>query len=505
MKNNTPSRKKAFLTQATGGYILTAIAMIKGLFLLPIYFKFISYELYGYWVTIGSIVTLISVINFGISTMTMQRISKSYAEKDFQAIGDYFINSNIIYILISLVFLFLAYICSYWLQDLLNVSDENLILLNQVYWIAVATMVFSFFATSFRGFSQALLQPLVGVYIMVFSNVFGICLVVFLLYSDIGLLSIAISLFITELLIVILCGLYVCVLYKRLIITSSIKKTILKEYISFSPHLFGYTIGNNILNNSHPIIITTILGAELTTAYDVTRKVIDIVLSMLNVFNSSLLGPFSHLVGEGNKEKIKQITLKIIIGSFLVGLLGYSIYMASNHTFVSLWIGEDIVLEQHVIMALGFSALAFSMTRLSRSILFGLNEIQYATNIVFIEGVGYFLLAVLLTNFIGVIGVPIAFFSISFCVAIRLINRICKIVDIKIENIVVIKLSIMIALILSYLEISYKIFSQVSWLFFIFNIIASFIVVLGLMKILKPKYFNIKMFYEILLRRRNAR
>ncbi len=467
MQNKQPSRKKAFITQAVGGYILTIISIVKGLLLLPLYFQYISYDMYGYWITIGSIVSLISVINFGIGTMVMQRISKAYAKKDFQEIGNYFMSSLFVYIFISVIFLSLGFILSLWLENILHISAEELKDLKVAFYIALFTMMISFFSNAFRGFAGALLKPLFGIKVMITSNLFGIFLVIFLLNNNFGLLSLPISLLVTELLIVILCGIYVLVLYKNFNIKSKIKLIILKEYFTFSPHLFGLVIGNKLLENSHPIIITTFLGSEVTTAYDVTRKVIDIILRALHVLNASLLAPFSHLVGEGDKTHIQQTTIKIIRISFLMVILGYSVYISTNYMFVSLWLGKDVTLDQNIILFIGLSAFIFSINRLLRSLLFGFNEIKFATNSVLKEGLVYLLLSYILINIYGVIAIPISMLLASSYFLWKLWMKISENINITVKKMIIIKNFIMLLTIFILLCISDLITIDNSWLLFI--------------------------------------
>jgi O-antigen/teichoic acid export membrane protein len=354
-----PSRKKAVMTQVVGGYLNTVISITQGLLLLPIYFKFIDFATYGYWITITSIIAILGIINFGIGNMVTQRISSSYAKRNFQAVADYFINSQFLYYIIASSLFAIGLVFSYWLETILSLDDAQLDLLTKAYLIALVTATLTILSGSIKGFSQALLKPLFGVYSTVFSRIGGIILTVILLYQDIGLLSIPLGLLVTEILILFSNSIYAYYEYKKLNTKSYLQKNIIFEYLHFSPHLFGLMVGNTLSNKSHPLIITTFLGAEMTTAYAVTRKAIEIIDQTINTFNSSLIGPFSHLVGEGDIEKTKKISVKIISLSFFAVLIAFGTYMATNHLFVSLWISEEIALSQEI---MGFGAIAYSMT-----------------------------------------------------------------------------------------------------------------------------------------------
>lgn len=421
-----PSRKKAVITQSIGGYIDTGISIAQGLLLLPVYFKFIDISTYGYWITIGSVIALLSIVNFGIGSFTMQRISNAYAKRDFKNIGDYFINSLFLYILISILFIFLAILSVEYLETTLKVSNSLKSILLSAFYIAMITMVLSFFSNAFKGFSQSLLNPLFGVYSTIIARFIGIIVTVMLLYNNIGLLSIPIGLLVSEFIIFISNMIFAYINYKKLNTSSKLNLDILKEYLNFSPHLFGLAIGNKMTNSSHPLLITTFLGSEITTIYTVTRKVIEIILQSVNIINSSLIAPISHLIGEGDNEKIRNTVLKVINLSFFSTLLLIAGYISSNHTFVTLWLGVEKVLSNEIIMFIGLGALSLSMTRVFRSILFGFNEFKLSSFLVLLEGIFFVLSSVFMIKLFGIIGIAYGLFFSSTIVAIFMYSKILK-------------------------------------------------------------------------------
>ncbi len=487
-----PSRKKAVMTQVVGGYLNTGISITQGLLLLPIYFKYIDYATYGYWITITSIIAILGIINFGIGNMVTQRISSSYAKNNFQAVADYFINSQFLYYLIASSLFAIGLVLSYWLETILSLDDAQLDLLIKAYFIALVTATLTVLSGSIKGFSQALLKPLFGVYSTVVSRICGIILTVVLLYQDIGLLSIPLGLLVTEILILFSNSIYACYQYKKLNTKSYLQKNIIFEYLHFSPHLFGLMVGNTLSNKSYPLIITTFLGAEMTTAYAVTRKAIEIIDQTINTFNSSLIGPFSHLVGEGDIEKTKKISIKIISLSFFAVLIAFGTYMSTNHLFVSLWISEETALSQEVILIMGFGAIAYSMTRLLRSQLFGLNKFKYSSNMILVEGIIFVMLAILLTAMFGIIGVPSALLVVSSVIAIFLGSKIITTLDIKYKKESLYKQLIIVIFIIIYISII-KNFIQNSWFDFVLFSVVSIVLLSIITYAINYKYLrNIK-------------
>lgn len=151
MKIKQPSRKKAVITQLVGGYLNTTISITQGLLLLPpLYFKFIDFTTYGYWVTIGSIISLLGMLNFG-GNMVTQRISSNYAKHNYQAVADYFINSQFFYIVISFILFLIGYGLSILLENILSLQPSQLNLLREIYLIALITASLGVIVENYRG------------------------------------------------------------------------------------------------------------------------------------------------------------------------------------------------------------------------------------------------------------------------------------------------------------------------------------------------------------------
>ena len=427
IKERPRSRRKAVITQASGGYINIAISITQGLLLLPVYFQFISFEIYGYWATVSSLVAIISIVNFGIGSMASQRISRCYAQVDYQKVGDYFVNSLYVVILISLCFLFFGVILSYWVEDILDVNKGYLSTLVWSYYIAVTTTMISFFSGALRTFSQSILKPLIPVYINIVARVLGIFSVIVMLYMGVGILSIPISLLIAEVVIFSANARYAIIQFGKLNVVSGVNLKLLKEYLHFSPHLLGCTAGEKITRDSHPLIITSLISSEVTTAYILTKKVVDIITQMFDTFNASLLGAFSHLVGESDRERIRRILVKIILVGLLSSFFAFGMYVFLNQMFVDLWIGEGVVLSQNVVTTIGIGYMFYSINRLFRSLLFGFNEFKFSCGSALIEGIFVALLAIILINKIGILGVPLSLSLVAIINSVFLFFRVKKI------------------------------------------------------------------------------
>jgi len=187
------------------------------------------------------------------------------------------------------------------------------------------------------------------------------------------------------------------------------------------------TTGNTISQEAEPLLITIFLSPEVTTAYMITRKAADMVFRMLSVVAGSTMGSFSHLAGNADKEKIKDVVKKLLILSFFLGTIGFASYVATNEFFVSLWVGELFVLDPNIILFIGLGFFARNLRGLMGQFLYGLGDFNHTSKTILLEGTGRIILAMVLLRFFGVIGVPlacsIACLVTTFIMGIRLTNK----------------------------------------------------------------------------------
>ena len=395
----------------------TGIIIVQGLLLIPLYLYYLGAHTYGLWLASGGILGMLALMNFGISSLVIQRISHAYAQKNLVQTGAYFINGAVLYLAICLLYGAAGLFVSHWIADILNITGHDAELLRECFQVAVLAMVIGILNECLRSFSGALLRPMIPAVTMAMGRILGIGVIVWMLLNDFGLWSIPVGLLVSEGVIFSVNLLYALALYQKLEVNMRLDRDIIKGYLRTSPSLLMARVGNAVSKESQPLLITIFLNPEMTTAYMVSRRAADIVLQLLNVIVGSIMGSFSHLAGSDDRDKTKKVVKALVVISFSLGAIGFATYVAANHAFVSIWAGESFVLDQGVILfiALGFFARTFR--GLLGQMLYGLGDFFYPSMVIFLEGVLGLVLAIGLLSVLGVIGVPVAF-MLSCVVAI---------------------------------------------------------------------------------------
>lgn len=127
--------------------------------------------------------------------------------------------------------------------------------------------------------------------------------------------------------------------------------------------LFFHKIGSFVFTQTTPLIIYAYSTLTLVAIYGNYLLIIT-GLSMLvtSVFNSLGAG-VGNLVAEGNREKIKAVFGQYFSARFWLASVVCFVLYSTAHSFVSLWIGSDYLLEQTPFILLVVYTF-FSLTRI---------------------------------------------------------------------------------------------------------------------------------------------
>ena len=402
------SRKKSTIVQHVGGNLEIALVIVQNLLLLPLYLQFVSASEYGYWVTISSIVILLSALNFRIPGLMSQRIASAYAKLNYKRVADYAVHAIGIYIPISILFGFACWIVGFWLEGILRIEIDHNFNSQLIFLIAAVAACIGFFNSVFRGILQALLRPLYPIYFSIFSKIVGFLTVLFLLYSDVGISSIPISLAVSEIVNCMLLLIYLSRLRRGFCVELKFKADVVKDYVAHMPNLFSGTVGSNLITSFPPIAITAFLGPETTTTFSIVSRISIMISQVINTANAALLGPFSHLVGSADMDRIRETVKHVLLASFAGGVVMFGIYSVANLSFVRLWLGEDFLVEQYIVVALGSGAFAVATSSVLRNLLFGFGEVKFVSSVALIEGSLFALVLVLSIEDLGLMAPPVA-------------------------------------------------------------------------------------------------
>lgn len=403
----SPGRTRATILLMIGGYVNSGIVIIQGLLLVPLYLHYIGSHTYGLWLASGGILGIFSLVNFGISTMLIQRVSSAYGQQDYLLAGSYFINGVIVYLGICILYGLIGLGASVLVPNVLSVKGDEAELFRHCFQIAVLAMTLSIINECMRSLAHALLKPVVPMLSMIVCRIIGISSTIWMLLNGYGLSALPIGILLSEGIIFVLNLFYSIILFRKLGARTTIDTNIIKEYMHTSPAIFVAKLGTTLSQESEPLLITLFLSPEVNTAYMVTRKAADMIYQMLGVMYGATHSAFSNLT-RVNGERVKIVAGKIIMIVFSFGLIGFVTYVCVNDSFISLWVGQTLSLDQNIIFFIGLGFFARSFRDVMWQLLNGWGDFIHSSYIILAEGCFRLILATALLNIFGIVGVPLA-------------------------------------------------------------------------------------------------
>jgi len=402
------SRKRAVIAQAFGGYFNTAIQIGQGLILIPLYIHFLGPRLYGFWLSTGSLVGMLSILNLGIGGFMIQRVAAAYGKRQYAVVGEYFINGLLVYLALSALFVGVGMLLSYHLPTLLKNLGSEEAKLRACFQLALVAAGLGLVNECLRGFSNALLRPAYPAFVLAGARIAGILLTIVLLDYGNGLWAIPIGMLVTEIIALCLGLSQATVLIRRLGMSIRISIDCIREYLKHGSMLFVSRLSHAMTRELDPILITYFLRPEITAAYMITRKAADIVFQLLAVIYASTHGAFSHLAADGNTSRTSDVAAKLLGLVFFTGLLGFAAYVAFNDAFVTLWVGSDLLMSREIILMIGAAYFLSTLRNMVLQLLNGLGEFSLSAKLILLESLLRTVLAALLLKLIGVEGVPLS-------------------------------------------------------------------------------------------------
>jgi O-antigen/teichoic acid export membrane protein len=331
--------KSKIISGSTIDVFGTIINALTSFVFLRLYFTIITKEEYGIWLAVFGVASLIGIVNIGIDQyfLTIIPNNSKFFHPEFKVDLSNFI---LIKILIVLIFFVFGLILYFFLNKILIIPQNYLQAANNVFLLSVLVLLFNIISSTAstiligRGhFSLNNIIVNVGIFI---SNGLTLLLLHFklgILSFPAALLSVSVSQFIV---------LYLVIKKKYQHLSLGIpnfygKKEMLNYSFSFQILNWAYLIRSQILF----ILLNNIVGPTSVTIYNITNRIPQMIPVYMNKIIAPLFPTYATLVFNNEKEKVKEILLKVIKFLFRFSLFFGIGIILFNRIFIQLWVGID--------------------------------------------------------------------------------------------------------------------------------------------------------------------
>ena len=375
----TPSRRRATTILMLGAYLNQAILVIQGLVFMPLYLHFIGDRVYGLWLATGGILAWLGFMDMGIGNLIVQRVSKAYGKRDFEAAANYFINGFVVVAILTVLFCIAIFVLSFPIPVWLKANGSEVPLLRTCFQIGGLAAAAELLNNSLRSFAQALHRPFFPMAVMILCRIAGLAAIAVMLFRGYRLWALPIGLLINALPALLMNTYYGFHLIRALGSDWKLNQNMIRDFCKLGPITLAGKIGISLAANIEPTIIALISKPELVTAYVITKRAADMIVLFIHIINSAIFPSFVHLYAEGDEEKSRQVSATTLSFCFSASLIGFGTYLAGNRAFVSLWVGAKQFLGNDVTLLIALGSLMVVVNLFFVRFLFGMGDIVYSS------------------------------------------------------------------------------------------------------------------------------
>ena len=386
------------------------MGVIRGLFIVPFYLKYIDNTIYALWLATGNIVVWLTFVDPGISNVLQQRVAYFMGKKDLITLSKVITSGIVLSGLISVIAYLISRVFLFLIPSLIlmNVTSENEVILNAFNLVSIGTCI-QLFSFSFVAINQGLLYTFYTGLIGVSSNIIAISINIFMLFNGYGLLSIVSMIIVNSILILVGNSIYLF----KIMYNEKLKIIFNLEYITNFSKILFYTFFSNITSvvsqNIDLILVARYLSAESVLMLELSRRPIKIFQNFINRPSAAIKPSLSFLWGENEFEKSKDYLYRIINILLILTFYVAGGFVLFNQSLIVLWVGSNnfIGYELNIILVINYLIL-LSISYNASNFIFAIGEIKKHSIATSIQSISLIALLLILGHYFGLNGVVLA-------------------------------------------------------------------------------------------------
>ena len=403
------SRRAATVWNTVLSSIALALVLIRNLAMVPLYYKFIGNEEYNAWLCTGAVLMQLTSIDFGLMGVLLQQVAAAYGRRDRQHLEQLIGTGLILAAGISLLMGAITAIVGPFLPGLVKMAPAT------GHRIAVCFLIVAFsnsfelmgFATS--GLLKGLQRTFIPGLFLVFSELVALSSTLYFLFAGWGLYAIAMGLVLRAFVELSGTAIGFCwIAGVRLKLRPHWSRQQVRNLWGFSVYQFMTQVAGRIKTSIDSFLIGAFLGTDIGGPYAMTTRAHDTVRMFAATFGGAFSPALSHLHGEGNRQRFKQMIILLFKLQALTAAIGYGGVMALNRSFVYLWLGHDKYLGNAINIAAVLAAIAYQLSVAPYESVFARGGFAAIARVVWFEVVLRIVVMIGLLHVLGVLGTPVA-------------------------------------------------------------------------------------------------
>ena len=382
-----------------------------GFFLMPFMILRLGKETFGAWVIVTSLTGYIGFLNFGIRGSVVKYVSQFEAKNEFRALNEIINTSLVLYVFSGILAVLITFIFSNYLGIFFPVEQNLLRAIQISFRIMGLNMAIVLFSITFSGILEGFKRQDIMGYIESATFILQSILIVFCLLKNYGIVAVAISICVVNVLRQILRVMFAFRVYPKLKIEFNLfSKKQLKVIFSYSTLLFIVQILRDFIASLPNIILGFLAGPLLVTFYSVASRLTGYLNVLLRTTAGVLMPFISGFEALDDKARLKKSFIVSSQYCYLLVIFFGLIFIIMGKAFLRLWVGEEFAVMGYYPLFILATALILSPSAFTiESLLKGLGRLKTITILTVCEVVVSAGLSFLFFKTLGLVGVALAF------------------------------------------------------------------------------------------------
>lgn len=407
------SRSKKIQANALQMYIYRAGGIAVNFLYVPLLIDSLSRENYGIWLTITSIVGMMSFFDIGLGNGMRNKVAESLAKNDTQKAREYVSTTYIMLACIGLclVGLILVLVPLFDWTRILNAPDANPTELTRlilfVFVFFVVQLVLHLLASLFN----AMQTPAKSSMVTFFSQVSGL-IVVFALSRILQTNSLLIYGFAISLSPIVVLFVFSLFFYSGSLsfVSPSVKlfkKELCKDVVNMGVQYFLIQLTAILMFQSNNFIIAHCIDVASVVDYNVAYKYVSIPLMGYTILTAPLWSATTDAYASGDYKWIKDTIRRMLkIAAIFIAFI-VLLVLVSPLVYI-LWLGDSLSVNWGLISILALYQVFSILTALFCMIINGIGKIRLQFVICFVEAIIHIPLTIYMSSYVGLYAVAIS-------------------------------------------------------------------------------------------------
>jgi O-antigen/teichoic acid export membrane protein len=323
-------------------YANSAVLMLCGLVLTPIYLGSIPETTFGVWLATGNLVAWLSLVDPGLNAVVQQRIAAAYASGDNLAVGRLRTHSYVLSILLALAIAAIGLAAAPWVSRFVTrlACERPGDVMNAYYWACVVTgAMTAAYGTAVVNIGMQ--APIAAGAIQLVSQVGSLVTILGLLHAGLGVASIPLGLLAQAIVLVVGHVAYSAWRFTRESIPASLSLAGAKAVLRDSRGTIMSRLAGALTTNTDMLVAAAFLGPSQAVAANMTQKGPGLLRMFIDRVSHSAMPSLSAIHGGSDSDRSGRsaaLLLRAVIWLAIPAAVGIMLF---NRTFVGLWVGRQ--------------------------------------------------------------------------------------------------------------------------------------------------------------------